>query len=201
MTTQPLLRPTSLHATAWTRLWPMPLLPVLAALVLGSLAQAVFAGETCQTLDDCPCMVDMVESTLARGWVGIHMENTHGKGWVVTEVVPGGPAARAGLRRGDELKAMNGVPMSKDHEAKLAKIYENMVPDSELVYTVERDGSSKDVTITLGRLPKKILSIILGQQLIERYAMTAGKELDLSSPPAAPRPPEKPPAPKPNDGP
>ena len=177
---------------------PSVRVPLLASLVLlGSLAPAALAGESCQTLEDCPCVLEMVESVLGRGWVGIYMENTNGQGWMVTEVVPNGPADRAGLQVGDELRAMNGVPMSKDHEAKLAKIYKNMTPESELVYTVTRDGETKDVAITLGHLPKKILSIILGQQLIERYATTTGKDLDLPSPPPAPKPPKKPPAPKP----
>lgn len=200
MTTRSSLRTTLPTTTARSRPRRLSCLLVLAAcLAFGSLAPAAFAGE-CQTLEDCPCVLEMVESTLGRGWVGIYMENTNGQGWVVTEVVPGGPADRAGLLPGDELKAMNGVPMSKDHESKLAKIYKNMVPDSELVYTVDRDGKTKDVKITLAQLPKKILTIILGQQLIERYALTTGKELDLPTTPPAPKPPPKPPAAKPDDG-
>lgn len=198
MTTLPSRSSTHPHVPARTYLRLMPCL--IGLLALAGLAPAALAGESCETLEDCPCVLEMVESTLGRGWVGIYMENTNGKGWIVTDVVPGGPADRAGLHTGDHLKAMNGVPMSRDHEAKLAKIYKNMVPESELVYTVERDGETKDVTITLGRLPKKILSVILGQQLIERYAMTTGEELELPSPPPAPRPPKKPPAPKPDDG-
>lgn len=173
-------------------------LTALAAVAaLSSLAPAAFAGEACSTLEDCPCVLEMVESSLGRGWVGIYMESD-GEGWVVTEVVPDGPADAAGLAKGDRLMAMNGVPMSREREKDLAKIYKNMVPGSKLVYSVERGGSKKDIDITLGKLPEKILSVILGQQLLERYAQTTGKKLDLPKPPA-PKPPGKPRPPK-SDG-
>lgn len=170
------------------RLSVLSLAALLAVLV--SSAPAAFAGEACETLEDCPCILDMVEATLGRGWVGIYMENTGGKGWVVTEVVPEGPAQGAGLRPGDHLMAMNGVPMMREHEKKLAKIYKTMVPGAKLVYTVERDGKSQDIEVTLGHLPKKVLAIILGQQVLERYAATTGKGLEETAPPPAPKPPK-----------
>lgn len=180
-------------------------LVLLSLTVLAIIAPPAFAGPSCEKLDDCPCVFDMVESSLGRGWVGIYMENEGGEGWVVTEVVPDGPAHAAGLTSGDKLVAMNGVPMVKEYEAKLSKIYKTMVPGAKLVYTVERNGKKQDVEVTLGRLPKKILAIILGQQLLESYAMITGEELEHKDPPPAPKPPshpegKKPPAPKADGG-
>ncbi|MDA8017885.1 MAG: PDZ domain-containing protein [Thermoanaerobaculia bacterium] len=162
---------------------------VLGLCALVCLAPATWAGEDCASLESCPCMLELVESTLGRGWVGIYFEND-GRGYVVTEVVPGGPAEIAGLEPGDRLVAMDGVPMSRKHEKNLAKIYQHMIPGAELVYTVERDGQEEKVAVTLGRLPEKILSIFLGQKLIERYVQATGEELNLPKPPPAPKPPK-----------
>uniref|UniRef100_A0A1I8H476 PDZ domain-containing protein n=1 Tax=Macrostomum lignano TaxID=282301 RepID=A0A1I8H476_9PLAT len=43
----------------------------------------------------------------------------------VTEVAPGGPSARAGLRRGDRISAINGTPLSRFSEEALRNLLEN----------------------------------------------------------------------------
>lgn len=180
------------------------LLAVLACLVPAAWSAPALAGDAaCETLKDCPCVLQMVENSLGRGWVGIYMDND-GEGYVVTQVIAGGPAERAGLEAGDRLQALNGVPMTRKHEKDLAGIYETMVPDAEIVYTIERRGETQDVEITLGRLPEKMLSVILGQKLLQQYARTTGKKPEFPEPPRAPKPPppkeETPSAPAPGSG-
>jgi predicted metalloprotease with PDZ domain len=166
----------------------------LSLMGLPWLASAAGAGTTCEALDKCPCVFEMVESTLGRGWVGISMSHD-GTRYVISEVVPGGPAAHAGLKIGDRMLAMNGVPMSREHEEELSVIYRAMVPGYRLTYTVNRQGTQQDIRVVLGHLPNKILALLLGQQLLESYEQTTGKPLHPHQPPK-PAPGAAPEAPK-----
>ncbi len=68
-------------------------------------------------------------------------------GFLVQNVEAGSPAERAGLRPGDILRAINGVPL-RDLDTVGRLIYEARVGD-RLAYRAERDGKRLDGTITL----------------------------------------------------
>lgn len=87
-------------------------------------------------------------------------------GAYVTTVVPGGPAAKAGLRAGtkdvglgpnllgggDLIIAMDGVPI-KNFDELLRYLINNKSPGDTLVLTVLRDGQQMDVTLILDKRP------------------------------------------------
>jgi membrane-associated protease RseP (regulator of RpoE activity) len=51
------------------------------------------------------------------GWLGLSLAESSVPGrWQIDEVAPGGPAARAGVQPGDELRAVNGVPLAGGEE-------------------------------------------------------------------------------------
>jgi membrane-associated protease RseP (regulator of RpoE activity) len=51
------------------------------------------------------------------GWLGLSLAESSVPGrWQIDEVAPGGPAARVGIRPGDELRAVNGVPLAGGEE-------------------------------------------------------------------------------------
>jgi membrane-associated protease RseP (regulator of RpoE activity) len=51
------------------------------------------------------------------GWLGLSLAESSVPGrWQIDEVAPGGPAARAGIQPGDELRAINGVPLAGGEE-------------------------------------------------------------------------------------
>jgi len=55
------------------------------------------------------------------GWLGLSLEESSVPGrWRIDEVVPGGPAARAGIQPGDELRAINGLPLAGGEEVSAA---------------------------------------------------------------------------------
>lgn len=70
------------------------------------------------------------------------------KGVLVTEVQPGSPAERAGLKHGDVITAFNGVAVNDPNT------FRNEVastpPGSEVTLTVLRDGREQQVRATLG---------------------------------------------------
>jgi 2-alkenal reductase len=87
-------------------------------------------------------------------------------GAYVTTVVPGGPAAKAGIRAGtkdvglgpnllgggDLIVAMDGVPI-KNFDELLRYLINYKSPGDTLVLTVLRDGQQLDITLTLDKRP------------------------------------------------
>jgi S1-C subfamily serine protease len=71
-------------------------------------------------------------------------------GIAIVAVRPGGPAAAAGLRPGDVVTAINGRPTPS------LQVLETMLtsykPGSKITLTVERNGSSMNLSATLGSL-------------------------------------------------
>ncbi|MBL7074451.1 serine protease [candidate division KSB1 bacterium] len=100
---------------------------------------------------------------IARGWLGIKseflcederlrgkVEEWKDKGIVVLEVIPDGPAARAGLRIGDVIVEM------EDHEisnlADLRPRVTTMLKGKTVELQIHRDGEEMKIRVTLGDL-------------------------------------------------
>ena len=90
-------------------------------------------------------------------------------GGLLAEVVPGGPAERAGLRGGDgklrfqaaEYRTGGDVILSVDgHEVvrpdDLARYTSDYAPGQKVTLTILRDGEKKDVEVTLGKRPDSV---------------------------------------------
>ena len=70
-------------------------------------------------------------------------------------LVPDGPADKAGIRKDDVLKAINGQTLRNDrHVTQL--LYELGVW-SRATYTIVRDGQQVDMTVVIGPVPSQIL--------------------------------------------
>jgi len=70
------------------------------------------------------------------------------KGVVIVQVQPGSAAERAGLKKGDVVKAFNGVEVTEPN------VFRNAVastaPGTTVTLTIERDGREQQVQATLG---------------------------------------------------
>jgi serine protease Do len=67
------------------------------------------------------------------------------------EVVPGSPAARAGLRVDDVVLAADGRDIRSSDE--LPALVAERSPGQKLALRVRRDGRILQITVTLGRAP------------------------------------------------
>lgn len=143
----------------------------LPAALLAALAGSLFAGDKACDISAAPCLVGMVEKLKGRGWLGIEMDMKEGGVPRVTKVVQGSPAEKAGLAVGDLLREVNGVPYRKDNMAALDKIYQMMVPDQTLTYTIERQGKTLQVPVKLARVPEQLMAQWIGQHVLEAYEM------------------------------
>jgi serine protease Do len=90
-----------------------------------------------------------------RGWLGVTIQEQSGPaphvGVMIGNVDHSGPAARAGLRPGDTLLAVNGdkVDTSRD----LIRAVAATPPGNNVRLSVRRGGRDMDVSVTVGRRP------------------------------------------------
>jgi len=110
-------------------------------------------------------MEQLVEKgKVTRGFVGVGIQDInpeladafqlkeHG-GAVVTEVVPGSPAAKAGLKTGDVITDFGGDKVVDARRLKLAVA--DVRPGKEVTAKILRDGKPMDLKVTVGENSKK----------------------------------------------
>ena len=86
-----------------------------------------------------------------RAYLGISIADT-GNGVYVGTVTPGGPAAKAGLKVGDVIVAVNGTPTPSSSD--LGTVLAGSKPgQAATVKFMNQDGTSGTVKVTLGEFP------------------------------------------------
>jgi serine protease Do len=99
---------------------------------------------------------------VTRGYVGVgtqtispamakalHLPETSGA--LLASVVPGSPAAKAGLQPGDVIEAVNGQKIASPRD--LALIVADVAPGKEANIQVRRDGANREIAVTVGEQP------------------------------------------------
>jgi serine protease Do len=100
-----------------------------------------------------------------RGWLGIMIQDitpelaesfgiTETNGVIVGDVVPDSPAEKAGLKRGDIVKSLNGKAVDNAHS--LSRAVAAMGPDSTANLEIIRDGKTKEIKVTIGTMPEEV---------------------------------------------
>jgi serine protease Do len=97
-----------------------------------------------------------------HGWLGVQIQpvtegiaNSLGlkkiEGALVDQPQDGSPAAKAGIRSGDVILAVNGTPIKNVRE--LARVIGMMAPDASVKLDIVRQGETKTLTIALAEMP------------------------------------------------
>jgi len=128
-------------------------LTLLCAISL-AFAGAAFAGGdgSCNSAKTAAAKAGSCEegaSMASQGWLGIEMEEVEGR-IVVTAVIAGSPAAKAGFQKEDVLLAFNDLAFAKEHKAKLKAM---MKVGAKLTATVLRGDAKQKLTATLAPRP------------------------------------------------
>ena len=99
---------------------------------------------------------------VTRGWLGVQIQPVtpgiadslglkKAAGALVDEPQRSSPAAKAGIKSGDVITAVNGTPVKDARE--LARTIGTMAPESSVKLDLLHDGEQKTVTLTLGQMP------------------------------------------------
>lgn len=94
--------------------------------------------------------------SIPRGWLGVLVaDQPIGEAGVqLTGVDATGPAARAGLRPGDVVLAINRLPV--DDASGLIRAVASVPPGTKEYLRVKRDGQIFDLSVTVGRRPAEL---------------------------------------------
>lgn len=99
-----------------------------------------------------------------RGWIGISVQEltpelaeefgiTDTKGVLIADVLEDGPAAQAKLKRGDVITAYDGKPVSDPTQLRI--LVAETAPGKAVTLSIVRNNQPRDVTVTVGELPKE----------------------------------------------
>jgi serine protease Do len=97
-----------------------------------------------------------------RGWLGANVQAITPEiadgldletdaGALIVEIMPGGPAAKAGLRLGDAIRTVDGKKIEELGD--LRRFIAPLAPGRTALLTIWRDGRSVSVPVVLGRTP------------------------------------------------
>jgi serine protease Do len=101
---------------------------------------------------------------VTRGWLGVQIQPVtadiadslglkQAQGAIVDEPQPNSPAAKAGIKAGDVITAVDGKSIKDSRE--LARRVGGMAPGTSVKFDVTRDGASKNLSVTLGEMPNE----------------------------------------------
>ncbi len=101
-----------------------------------------------------------------RGWLGVYIEDVSSdvaskfgikSGVVVTKVMKGSPADKAGLRSGDIIVSYNGEPLKGVSDLQLKVT--NTKPGEKVQFGIIRDGKRKTLIAKIGQMPHDKVAI------------------------------------------
>jgi S1-C subfamily serine protease len=100
---------------------------------------------------------------VARGWLGFGFtypkgaEGEREAGLVVQAVLAEGPAAKAGLERGDVILLIDGVPVSRHGEAAVLDFVLSVEPGQEVALGILREEERRTLQLVAMELPPQYL--------------------------------------------
>ncbi|AMD93040.1 DegQ family serine endoprotease [Desulfomicrobium orale] len=97
--------------------------------------------------------------SVRRGWLGVSIQNVDEnaakalgldapRGALIASVTPGDPAARAGIRAGDVITAVEGLPV--DSASDLTRKIGDLLPGAKVTVSVWRGGKTLSIPLELG---------------------------------------------------
>ncbi len=135
---------------------------IAGLVVLTATALPALAGECSHETQTC--LNYLAQNMGKRGWAGVDLNE---ETMEVTDVFPDTPAARAGVKTGDVLVAINGVRLNDGNEEALHELWGQMKPGKTFDYTVTRRGKEKEIRLTLAAMPEEAIARIVGEHMLD----------------------------------
>lgn len=110
-----------------------------------------------------------LQGRVTRAWLGVYIQDLlpgmegrfgvkAGQGVLVSDVVPGGPAAEAGLRAGDVILAVDGRAVETTNDLQLEIMYRAV--GETVILTLIRDGKEMSLPVVLGERPEEVTTTV-----------------------------------------
>ena len=105
----------------------------------------------------------LASGKVTRGWLGVSIQDIDDKlaqsfglakagGVLLSDVQPGTPAAKAGLRQGDVIVKLNGTELADS--ADLRNRIAMLAPNSKAILALIRDGKELNLDVVIGKQPE-----------------------------------------------
>ncbi len=126
---------------------------------------------------------------VVRGYIGVGIQEVSPelarvfhvsaeKGALVSSVDPSSPGAKAGLQRGDVVTELNGAPINGPNDLRLKVA--TMTPGTTVHLKIDRNGESRDASLTLGEAPAGKGEVNTGGGSAENSPMRGVQVQDLT---------------------
>jgi serine protease Do len=94
----------------------------------------------------------LTKGSIERGWLGVSVEDRDSSVFIAG-LDRNGPAARAGIRAGDQVVAINGDPI--DSSRGLIRAVAVVPPGNSIRVMVRRAGRDIEIAVNVGRRPNE----------------------------------------------
>ncbi len=140
---------------------------VVAVALLVSGSHPAAAGQKCPLpLDEC--LKQMAASARSTGWIGLELDDLMPSGgYRVMDVIPGSPAAKAGIRIGDVLSAIDAIGMAGNDPGAFLRARAGWKPGQKVKFTILRGGVERHIVITLVPMPADVMAKWIGKHMLE----------------------------------
>lgn len=142
--------------------------PAATVLALALAVPALAGGDNCrhgsQAGATAASKSSCYDGAKSAAWAGAWLQRTPTGGVTVAEVAKGSPAARAGLKPGDLVLAVNGYDLSNSAERAMCASKAECTVGKTVVYTVQRHNSTKDVKLKLEKMPADAMGRFASRQ-------------------------------------
>lgn len=144
--------------------WLLPLL------LLTLSAPSARAAEPKCPLDLATCL-QQFDNLRHRPWLGVEVDADSTGQRIIKSVVPGGPAARAGMKPGDRLERIDGTDPGEWFAGKAGW---KDVPTTEV--KVDRRGRTVTLAMKNQHIPEDLLARIIGVHMLEGHLAYAHED-------------------------
>jgi len=146
-----------------------------AVLALAVTVPALAGGDHCGGARSTATTADAKAScaTKATAWAGAWLHRSTSGTMTVAGVAKGSPAARAGLRTGDVVLAVNGYNLSDNEDRALCASKAECNVGSAVTYTVQRGRSTMAVKFKLEKMPANATAHFANRQASFDLALAA----------------------------
>ena len=146
----------------------------LLALLDASPSLGAEVAQPCERCDACTARI--VETLNSRGWLGLGLHlHDRDAGLVVAFVDPQGPAAQAGLLRGDRVIEFQGIELGGPTRAQVRELLHGIRPGERVELEIESGDERRSLVLRATEMPARAIAEAVGAYYLEELSKSRPK--------------------------